>query len=211
MMPFKKRSEMTPEEIEADIARRIASGQKRREKTAARAAGATEKVAETPPPSPSEEDDNAFNLDDLLSDAEIAAIYAEAKKKVASERKKARAAAIYDKALYEERRKEGMVGHDEAERTRLDEMTQVYIDLPRFKNQRDVPYLRIDGRAFFFGRVYNVTVAQAQSINEMMGRARLHVAQFYGESRHYFDPRHGGRASYMGGIATGGVLMGQAA
>lgn len=211
-MPFKKRSEMTPEEIETDIARRSAGAQKRREKTAARAAVAPEKVAETPLPSLSEEDDDsAFNLDDLLSDAEIAAIYAEAKKKVASERKKARAAAIYDKALYEERRKEGMVGHDEAERARLDEMTQIYIDLPRFKNQRDVPHLTIDGRSFFHGRVYNVTVAQAQSINEMMGRARLHVSQFYGESRHYFDPRHGGRASYMGGVATGGVLMRTAA
>lgn len=210
-MPFKKRSEMTPEEIETDIARRSAAGQKRREKTAARSAGATEKVAETQAPFPFEDDDSAFNLDDLLSDAEIAAIYAEAKKKVASERKKARAAAIYDKALYEERRKEGMVGHDEAERARLDEMTQIYIDLPRFKNQRDVPHLTIDGRSFFHGRVYNVTVAQAQSINEMMGRARLHVSQFYGESRHYFDPRHGGRASYMGGVATGGVLMRTAA
>lgn len=210
-MPFKKRSEMTPEEIEADSARRAATGRRRREKSAARLADAVPGVSEMPEAIGSDvPEDDAFNLDDLLSDAEIAAIYAEAKKKVASERKKARATALYEKALYEERRKEGLVGGDEAERARLDEMTQIYIDLPRFKNQRDVPYLRIDGRAFYHGRQYPVTVAQAQSINEMMGRARLHIAQFYGESRHYFDPRHGGRPSYMGGVAAGGALMGEA-
>lgn len=209
-MPFKKRSEMSPEEIEADKLRRSRGAQKRAYRRAARKETAPAILHVEPEETQEAEEADDHFLDDLLSDAEIAALYAEAAKKVAAERKKARATVIYEKALYEERRKAGLVGVAEAERHRLDEMVWITVDLPRFKNQRDVPFLRIDGQGFYHGRSYQVTVAQAQSMNEMMWRMKAHVAQFYGESRTYFDPKQA-RSVYMGGAAAGGALMGAGA
>lgn len=209
-MPFKKRSEMTPEEVEADKARRTAAGQKRRAASTGRRPRAAAPAAILDPIAEIETGDGEetdFDLDDLLSDAEIAEIYAQAKKKVAEERRKQRVKAIYDKALNEERKNAGLLDRSEEERAQLSALTQVTIDLPRFRNQRDIPYLRIDGRGFYHGRTYTVTVAEARSIYEMMGRQRLHMAQFNGDSRSYFDPRQG-KSIYMGGAAAGGALLG---
>jgi hypothetical protein len=195
-MAFKKRSEMTAEELAADAARRARAAETR----------AVKRAAPEPEPEPSR-DGGDDALDDILSNEEIAALYAEAKKKVAAEIKKRRATAIYDAALAEERRKSGLVSAGEEHRAQLDELVDVTIDLPRFKNQSDLPFLRIDGRWFWHGRTYRVTRAEAQSINEMMGRAKLHMAQFNGESRAYFNAREG-RSYYMGGAAAGGALLG---
>lgn len=208
-MPFKKRSEMTPDELAADQARRALAGASRRARTVERQ---FEAANGTPPDETVEVGDGEedFGLDDLLSDQEIAAIYAEAKKKVAEERKKQRVKEIFDRAFAEERKNAGLMDRSEEERALLTSMTQVTIDLPRFKNQNDVPFLRIDGKGYYHGRTYTITVAEARTINEMMGRQWLHIAQFYGESRHYFDP-HRGKSVYMGGPASGGVLQGAAA
>jgi hypothetical protein len=210
-MAFKKKSEMTPDELAAHETRlakahasRRANAQKRRE-LRREAAPAPEEL-----PIPEEPSAADFSIDDLLSDAEIAQIFAEAKAKVAAERKRARRAVLLERALYEERKSVGLVGQDEAERNRLDELVQITIDLPRFKNQRDLPFIRIDGQAFYHGRSYTVTVAQKMTLMEIMGRADLHVKQFYGESRAYFDPRQM-RSVYQGGAALGGALLGDAA
>jgi hypothetical protein len=205
-MAFKKKSAMTPQELAADEARRARAAQTRAAKKAAaeEERRAAAKPANLPPLDP------LSQSDDILSDAEIAAIYAEAKRKVAAERKKRRATAIYETALAAERSAAGLVTPQEEQRAQLDALVDLVIDLPRFKNQRDLPFLRVDGQWFWHGRSYRVTRAVAASLHEMMGRAKLHMAQFNGESRAYFDARQG-RSVYQGGYAAGGVLMGAGA
>jgi len=147
-------------------------------------------------------------LDDLLSDDEIAKIYAEAKAKVAAERKAARRKIIMDKALEDERREAGMIPPETEHEEWLQQEAQISIVLPALRqpNGREVtrdPIL-IDGKSFHHGRTYTVPLVQALYLSDIMSRLRQHVSQVDGRHKNYYNEQTG-QMVYMGGTARGGT------
>lgn len=199
-------SDKTPEEL-AEIAqkRRDSLAQARAaraaKKTAAASGGATAapRVGDLPD---TIADPNSSTAASFLSAEEIAQIRAEARAKVIAEKKAMERKRLIDAEIRAARQEEGLLPPGPAEDP--DELVDIYIDLPRFPNQTDPPFLLIDQKYYFHGTQHQVTRAQRASMLDMMSRARRHMAAFKGESMAYYDQQRG-QMIYQGGAAMGGV------
>ena len=200
----------TPEVEKKREKRRMEYERDKERKRAASAAAEDNVITDASPASEEDILDAAVDehpLDDILSNEEIAAIYAKARSQVLTERKRERAKKLLAEAVANTRAKYALETPEGEEAAELEREVDVTIDLGFFRKQRDLPYLRIDGKLFYHGRTYRVTVAQARSMLPMMATQRMHLRQFYGDSPGaYYDPAVG-RNVYRGGIALGGRLL----
>ena len=159
-----------------------------------------------------DDETEALIADGLITRAEVEQIRLDAQVKAAAERKAATKKSLLAKFVDAERSRTGLVPQDEMRRKWLDELVDVQIVLPYLKspNSNTINHpdpIRIDGRMFANGRNYRVTRAQAQTLYDMMGKARKHHAQTLGESPAYYDANRGA-FSYMGGVPAGGSYLG---
>lgn len=126
---------------------------------------------------------------EALDEDELLAVYAQAKAKVAADRKAALKKRALERAIEAEQIAAGIIPTASAERKaeekRLAEMVTVNIDLPEGGN----PVILMDQHAYHHGQQYTVTRATAECINEMMFRTWQHEAMFIGKSRGYFTHR----------------------
>jgi hypothetical protein len=154
------------------------------------------------------EEEPEGRLDDLLSDEEIVEIYAQARVKVANERKAARKKELMDRAVEEERRGLGLIPQSTAYRKWLDELVEIDIRIARLRrpNGSEAPPdpILIDGRAFHHGRRETVTRAQAITLLDIMNKQHQHVAHVDGRPRVHYNEQIG-RIMYQGGFANGGI------
>ena len=153
------------------------------------------------------EDDYRIDPDEILTNEEIAAIRAEAKAKVAADRKKAKRKLVLDLAMVEARREAGEIPFDEERERELAEMTTIRINLPRHRlaTGRELPPdpIILDQRMFMHGRTYQVTKAVAEYLMDRMARSWEHMAQVDGRTKTYYNEQLG-TMMYQGGVASGG-------
>lgn len=149
-------------------------------------------------------------LDNVLSDDEIAAIYRRAEAEIDAEEKKARSQKLMALARDEVRRKRNLVPPKEARQKELEEWTDIRIVLPslRTPSGREIPPdpIILDQRVFVHGRSYRVTRAVAEYLNDRMNQCRMHMAQVDGRARTYYNEQMG-TMIHQGGPAHGtGIL-----
>lgn len=128
-----------------------------------------------------------------LTPEEIAKIRAEAKKQIAEEQRKALVAAALETALEEERIARGLAPKKGAPVPKS--MDSLTIELPEFS-----PCIVLDGQKFYPGFTYTVSSEQAQTLRDIMARAKRHDDEIHGRwFDNYRRPRrvvlsHQGRA-----------------
>ncbi len=103
-------------------------------------------------------------LHPILTNEEVYAARARAKKRVEDERRKAAMAAVEAEAAADIRREEGMITDSPA-----DEVVTITIDLPEFS-----PGIVVNGRPYWHGHTYPVPRHVADSLREIMARANRH-------------------------------------
>lgn len=191
--------------------------QRRRDALAAARAKLAEKRAAGPAAAPEPEiavlepeaeEPQAESVEDILSQDEIAEIYAQAKLKVRAERKKLARDTMMKAALEEEMRDAGIIPPETEHQKWLAETVQVTISLPPYVGLRGRRFppdpIRIDQRMFHSGHTYSVPRAQAMTLYAMMGELEKHAKQVQGDSGTYYD---GERTVYRGGPAAGSGMM----
>ena len=218
-MPFKKKSDYSPEAWAELIAQRTAKRAAKRKPIESvdltaefdDAGPSSEQSLHMREPAASSTIDRPAP-DDILSKDEIEAIYAAALLSAQKERKEARRKEIMEKALEEARRSSGMIAPATEHEKFLSELVDITIRLPRLrmpggKESAPDPII-IDQQIFHNGVTRRVPRSQAQYLMDLMWRAKAHAAQVDGRSRHYYDADMG-RVVYMGGPAqTGASLAG---
>ena len=151
-------------------------------------------------------EDEGSGLDDLLSDEEIAEIYAQARLKVANERKAKRKKEIEAQALESERREAGLVAPATEYQKWLNQETEIEIRImaARTPSGQEAPRdpIRLDGRIFQHGRREIVTNAQAKTLLDIMSRQHQDIAMVDGRPRTIYNEQLG-RVMYQGGFMNG--------
>jgi hypothetical protein len=131
-----------------------------------------------------------------LTPDELDQVRAEARETVAQERRKAAMKAALDLALREERVAAGLEKADTAW-----EKVEITLDLP--DNITPHACLTVDGRAYWHGTPYTVTVDVARSLLDMQARAWENQSREEGK---WFDPR---RMAKRGTDRLSGLNMAQ--
>jgi hypothetical protein len=146
-------------------------------------------------------------IDDILSNEEIEEIRKAAREKIAEEEKKARRQAYAQQALNDARRAAGSMPLNEAHEQAMAELVEIYVDMPRLRKvtggEHEPDPIIIDQRRFFAGRTYRVPRGLALYMNDLMDKARRHVAYVDGRSGVQYDPNRG-YMIHQGGVAAGG-------
>jgi hypothetical protein len=126
---------------------------------------------------------------ELLSDAELRAVFAASEKKAADERKAQLQKQAAEKALSMARADAGLVPKEQAEvhalRERNSRKVKWQVNLPFVGDTGGTADegLKIDGRTFYHGQEVTTTYAEWLSCREMLYRLRQHEMDFEGKGR----------------------------
>ena len=146
-------------------------------------------------------------IDEVLTNAEIEEIRAQARREHDEDEIKVRKRAYLEYEREKLRREAGAVPPDEMFLDDMAQMVDIFIDLPRLRKatggEIDPDPIMIDQKIFAPGRYYTVTKGQAIYIQSLIDANRRHVAQVDGRSRSYYNDR-AGTMVHQGGTAVGG-------
>jgi hypothetical protein len=126
---------------------------------------------------------------ELLSDAELRAVFLASEKKAADERKTQLQKQAAERALSMSRADAGLVPKEQAEamalRERMNRKVKWQVSLPFVGDSGGTADegLKIDGRVFYHGQEVTTTYAEWLSCREMLYRLRQHEMDFEGRGR----------------------------
>jgi hypothetical protein len=148
-----------------------------------------------------------------ISDAEIEAIRAEARRQVAEELRQEKIALLKRAALEEARRAAGLGPTQddiaEAEDDRLNEEVLHTVNLPVKEHSAwgsqygGRPHILLDGRLFFHGTPVRVTRAQMETLRDIESQCWRHESEIDGQRRNFYNQQRGVWMTAAGGSPTG--------